>query len=395
MKRRYAEIAGWGMYVPSREVPNDSFVTMGLDTSDEWISSRTGIERRRFVGPDEATSDMAVKAARQAMAVSGLNAGDIDMIVVATTTPDHVMPATASIVQDKLGMLNAGAMDLNAACAGFVYALSTSAAMVESGRAKNVLVIGADELSIYLDFQDRSTCVLFGDGAGAVVLRQAKEPGIMGSTQGSDGSGAGLLTIPGGGSRNRTNTNGVQSGDKTNGHHPAENSNGHHPEGNYLKMNGPQIFRWATQIMPRAAEQVMAASGLKPEHISLFIPHQANYRIMEATAKRLGLPKEKVFSNVRSYGNTSAASIPIALCEALQQDRIHVGDYVVLSSFGAGLTWSALALRWSVEIPHDVRPWRPITRQVQSRMAAVRSVLRRGDRAVRTRIDKTRGKIKD
>jgi 3-oxoacyl-[acyl-carrier-protein] synthase-3 len=377
------------MYVPSREVPNDTFVTMGLDTSDEWITSRTGIEHRRFVDENEATSDMAVKAARQAMAVAGLNAGDIDMIIVATTTPDHVMPATASLVQDKLGMLNAGAMDLNAACAGFTYALSTAAALVESGRSKNTLVIGADELSIYLNFQDRSTCVLFGDGAGAVVLRQAKEPGIMGSTQGSDGSGAGLLTIPGGGSRIRTNSNGVHPNGSSNSHE----AHGH--EGNYLEMNGPQIFRWATQIMPRAAEQVMAASGLKPEHISLFIPHQANYRIMEATAKRLGLPKEKVFSNVRSYGNTSAASIPIALCEALQQDRIKVGDYVVLSSFGAGLTWSALALRWSVEIPHDVKPWRPIQRQVQSRMAAVRSVLRRSDRAVRTRIDKTRGKIKD
>ncbi|HUF54007.1 MAG TPA: beta-ketoacyl-ACP synthase III [Dehalococcoidia bacterium] len=396
MKRRYAEIAGWGMYVPSREVPNDTFVTMGLDTSDEWIASRTGIERRRFVGPDEATSDMAVKAARQAMAVSGLNAGDVDMVIVATTTPDHVMPATASIVQDKLGMLGAGAMDLNAACAGFTYALSTAAALVESGRAKNILVIGADELSIYLDFRDRSTCVLFGDGAGAVVLRHAKEPGIMGSTQGSDGSGAGLLTIPGGGSRIRTN------GKAANSHNGAGNGSGngsgnghqrHRHDGNYLKMNGPQIFRWATQIMPRAAEEVMAASGLKPEHISLFIPHQANNRIMEATAKRLGLPPEKVFSNVRSYGNTSAASIPIALCEALQQDRIHVGDYIVLSSFGAGLTWSALALRWSVPIPKDVRPWQPIARQVQSRMAAVRSVLRRGDRAVRTQIDKTRGKI--
>ncbi len=374
------------MYVPQRVVPNDTFVTMGLDTSDEWISSRTGIKRRRVVEADEATSDMATKAAMQAMAVAGLHSGDIDLIVVATCTPDHVMPATASIVQDRLGMLNAGAMDLNAACSGFVYALATGAAQVESGRAKNVLVIGADELSIYLNWQDRSTCVLFGDGAGAVVLRQAKEPGIMGSTMGSDGSGAGLLTIKGA-SRVRASRNGSM-----NGHEKDTNGVAAAADENYLTMNGPQIFRWATQIMPRAAEQVMASSGLTTEDISLFIPHQANERIMKATAKRLGLPPEKVFSNVREYGNTSAASIPIALCEALETERVKVGDYVVLSSFGAGLSWAALALRWSVPIPSHVAPWQPIQRQVASRMAAVRSVLRRGERSVRTRIDRTLGK---
>ncbi len=392
MRRRYAEIAGWGMYVPPRVVPNDTFVTMGLDTSDEWISSRTGIERRRVVDADEATSDMATKAAGQAMAVSGLHAGDIDLVVVATCTPDHVMPATASIVQDRLGMLNAGAVDLNAACSGFVYALATGAAQVESGRAKHVLVIGADELSIYLDWKDRSTCVLFGDGAGAVVLRQAKEPGIMGSTMGSDGSGAGLLTIKGA-SRVRASRNGVPGG-SANGREEATNGAAAADE-NYLTMNGTQIFRWATQIMPRAAEQVMASSGLKPEDISLFIPHQANDRIMKASAKRLGLPEEKVFSNVREYGNTSAASIPIALCEALSAGRVDVGDYLVLSSFGAGLSWAALALRWSVPIPSHVAPWQPIQRQVASRMASVRSMLRRSERSVRTRIDKTLGKSED
>ena len=377
------------MYVPSRVVPNDSFVTMGLDTSDEWISSRTGIQRRHVVDIDEATSDMATRAAQGAMAVSGLHAGDIDLIIVATCTPDHVMPATASIVQERMGLLNAGAMDLNAACSGFVYALASGAAQIESGRARNVLVIGADELSIYLDWKDRSTCVLFGDGAGAVVLRQSKEPGIMSSTMGSDGSGAGLLTIAGGGSRLRTNANGAYATSETNGH---ENGRRTASDANYLRMNGPQIFRWATQIMPRAAEQVMAASGLKPEHISLFIPHQANRRIMEASARRLGLPPEKVFSNVREYGNTSAASIPIALSEAIKAGRVKVDDYLVLSSFGAGLSWAALALRWSVPIPSHVAPWRPIQRRVESRMAAVRSALRRGDRAVRTQIDRRLGK---
>ncbi len=394
MKRRYAEIAGWGMYVPPRVVPNDTFVAMGLDTSNEWISSRTGIERRRVVEADEATSDLATKAARQAMAVAGLNASDIDLIVVATCTPDHVMPATASIVQDRLGMLNAGAMDLNAACSGFVYALATAAAQVESGRAKNVLVIGADELSVYLNWQDRSTCVLFGDGAGAVVLRQANEPGIMSSTTGSDGSGAGLLTIQGA-ARARASGNGQHPNGSATGHGEAANGSTAAANETYLTMNGPQIFRWATQVMPRAAEQVMAASGLTADDISLFIPHQANHRIIAASAKRLGLPPEKVFSNVREYGNTSAASIPIALCEALSAGRVEVGNYLVLSSFGAGLTWAALALRWSVPIPSQVAPWQPITRQVKSRMAAVRSVLRRGERSVRTRIDKTLGKSED
>ena len=381
------------MYVPPRVVPNDTFVAMGLDTSDEWISSRTGIERRRVVEADEATSDMATKAAAQAMAVAGLHAGDIDLVVVATCTPDHVMPATASIVQDRLGMLNAGAMDLNAACSGFVYALATSAAQIESGRARHVLVIGADELSIYLDWKDRSTCVLFGDGAGAVVLSRAPEPGIMSSTMGSDGSGAGLLTIKGA-SRVRASRNGAPGG-SANGRDEAANGAAAAADENYLTMNGTQIFRWATQIMPRAAEQVMASSGLKAEDISLFIPHQANERIMKATAKRLGLPPEKVFSNVREYGNTSAASIPIALCEALNTGRVNGGDYLVLSSFGAGLSWAALALRWSVPIPSHVAPWRPIQRQVASRLAAVRSVLRRGERSVRTRIDKTLGKGED
>ncbi len=215
----------------------------------------------------------------------------------------------------------------------------------------------------------------------------------MGSTTGSDGSGAGLLTIKGA-SRRRASSNGAPGG-SVNGTEETPNGEAPVTEDGYLTMNGTQIFRWATQIMPRAAEEVMASSGLKPEDISLFIPHQANDRIMKASAKRLGLPTEKVFSNVREYGNTSAASIPIALCEALSAGRVDVGDYVVLSSFGAGLSWAALALRWSVPIPSHVAPWQPIRRQVESRMASVRSLLRRGERSVRTRIDKTLGKSED
>ena len=368
----HAQIAGWGMYVPSTVITNDDFVRMGLDTSNDWITSRTGIEQRYLVGLDEATSDLAVKAGLQALAVAETHASEIDMVIVATCTPDHVMPSTASIVQDRLGAVNAGAMDVNAACAGFVYALSMAAGQIESGRAKNILVIGADELSIYLNWKDRNTCILFGDGAGAVLLKAGEEPGILSSTVGSDGSGARLLTIKGGGSRFRTNSNGKA---------PTASQ--------FLEMNGPQVFRWATQMMTAAAEEVIIASGLTPQEIDLFIPHQANMRIIEATAKRLGLDPDKVFANVDRYGNTSAASIPIALCEALDKDLIHVGDNIVLTSFGAGLSWAAVAVRWSAEIPAGRSPWVPFRQGLETRVAAVRSVLRRQQRRVGTVIDET------
>ncbi len=357
------------MYVPPRVITNDKFVEMGLETTHEWISTRTGISQRHIVGKDEATSDLAVKAGQEALFVADAHAADLDLVIVATCTPDQIMPSTASMVQDRLGAVNAGAMDLNAACSGFVYALGMGAGQIESGRAKQVLVIGADELSIHLDWQDRSTCVLFGDGAGAVLLRASKEPGVLSSTMGSDGSGAGLLTIRGGGSRLRTNGHAAANGD------------------DYLRMNGAQIFRWATQMMAKAAEKVITASGLKPEQVDLFIPHQANMRIMENTARRLGLAQERIFANVRDYGNTSAASIPIALCEALAAGRIKGGDNIVLSSFGAGLSWAALVLRWGANVPTHVSRWSPLRQQLESRVAAVRSALRRQEWKVRTTID--------
>ncbi len=371
---RYAQIAGWGMYVPSRVMTNDRFVEMGLDTSHEWIATRTGIETRRLVGPDEATSDMAVKAGQQALQTAGARPGEVDMVIVATCTPDHIMPSTASLVQDRLGLENAGAIDLNAACSGFVYALITAAGLIEAKRARQVLVIGADELSIHLNWKDRSTCILFGDGAGAVVLRAGKEPGILASTTGCDGSGANLLTILGGGSRHRLN--------------------GHSPGGGdyYLRMNGPQVFRAATQAMAKAAQKVMAASGMAPQDVDLFIPHQANIRIIESTARRLGVPLEKVFTNVRHYGNTSAASIPIALCEAISAGRVQIGTKIVLASFGAGLTWAAVALRWSIDVTRRPPPWSPLQWRLGTRVAAVRSAIRRQERKVLATIDeKLRG----
>lgn len=370
---RFAQIAGWGMYVPSRVMGNDRFVEMGLDTSHEWIATRTGIEARRVAAPDETTSDMAVKAGQQALQVAGARTGEVDMVIVATCTPDHVMPSTASLVQDRLGLDNAGAIDINAACSGFVYALITAAGLIEARRARQVLVIGADELSLHLDWKDRSTCILFGDGAGAVLLRASKEPGILASTTGCDGSGANLLTIPGSPSRQRLN--------------------GHSPVGDhYLRMNGPQVFRAATQTMAKAAQKVMAASELAPQDIDLFIPHQANMRIIESTARRLGIPLEKVFSNVRQYGNTSAASIPIALCEAIAAGRVRVGTKIVLASFGAGLTWAAVALRWGIDVSRRPPPWSPLQWQLGTRVAAVRSAIRRHERKVLATIDeKLRG----
>jgi 3-oxoacyl-[acyl-carrier-protein] synthase-3 len=321
------------------------------------------------VGQDEATTDMAVKAAQQALTVSGAHAGDIDLVIVATCTPDHIMPSTASLVQDRLGAVNAGALDLNAACSGFVYALALGASHIEARRARHVLVIGADELSIHLDWKDRSTCVLFGDGAGAVLLRGGKQPGILKATMGSDGSGANLLMIPAGGSRIRLNGEAPRNGD------------------HYLKMNGPQIFRAATQMMAKASEKVIAASGLAPEQVDLFIPHQANMRIIESAARRLSLPPEKVFANVQNYGNTSAASIPIALCEAIAAGRVKVGNNLLLASFGAGLSWAAVALRWTQEVSRQPPPWSPIRQQLETRVAAVRSAIRRQERKVLATLD--------
>ena len=355
----YAQIAGWGMCVPSKVLTNDDLVKAGLNTSDEWITSRTGIKQRHVVSAGEATSDLALKAAQRALAKANADPREIDLVVVATSTPDHVLPSTASLVQDRLGAFRAGALDVNAACAGFVYALTLATGQIESGRCKQALVIGADALSLYVNWKDRSTCVLFGDGAGAVLLRSGEEPGVLATSLGSDGSGAGLLIVPAGGSR-----------------HPSTNDslrNGNH----YLSMNGPQVFRFATQIMGRDAERVMAASGIGPDDVDLFVPHQANLRIIETAAKRLKLAPNKVFTNVSEYGNTSAASIPIALCEAIDEGRLKEGDHMVLSSFGAGLAWASAVVRWGTPQPVQLTAAGRLRRAVGLRTLRARSRLRR------------------
>jgi 3-oxoacyl-[acyl-carrier-protein] synthase III len=329
VSKRYVRIGGWGKYMPERIMPNAELAEL-VDTSDEWIRSRTGIGERRIAAPDETTCTLAVHAARAALERAHVRPEDLDLIIVATCTPDYAnMPATASLVQHALGAARAGAFDLNAVCSGFVYGLATGSQFILSGAHKSVLVIGADVFTRILDWQDRSTCVLFGDGAGAVVLQPSSEPGgLLSFVLGSDGSGACSLYVPAGGSRSPTSAETVKE------------------RGHYVKMQGRDVFRFATRVVPDSVLQALEQAGLTTDDIDLFIPHQANVRIIDATARRLKLAESTVFTNVARYGNTSAASVPVALCEAIDEDLVHTGSTVVLSGFGAGLSWGTAVWKW-------------------------------------------------
>jgi 3-oxoacyl-[acyl-carrier-protein] synthase-3 len=319
------------MCVPQRVVTNDDLAQM-LDTSDEWIRSRTGIGERRLAGEGETTAQMATEAARAALQVADADPRDVDLVIVATATPDHPMPSTACQVQIGIGAIHAGAFDLNAGCSGFVYALVMGHQAIASGEHNLVMVIGADTLSRTLDWQDRSTCVLFGDGAGAVLLRASEGPaGILATVLGADGAGADLLMIPAGGSAQPITAEALAAKD------------------NCLRMDGPQVFRFASRAVPEAIRDVTKRAGLRLDELAWIIPHQANERIIEAAAKRLGVPPERFYLNLDRYGNTSAASVPIALCEAVAQGHVQHGQNLALVGFGAGLTWAAVALRWSLE----------------------------------------------
>lgn len=321
-------IAGVGAYVPDRVVTNAELEKI-VDTSNEWIVSRSGIRERRIAPPEMATSDFAEIAARQAIAGAGITAEEIDLVIVATNTPDMVFPATACLVQDRIGAKKAGAFDLAAGCSGFMYALIAGSQFVATGACRNVLVIGAENLSKILNWKDRKTCVLFGDGAGAVVLNQAAPgSGILSQKLWADGSGGQSLKLPAGGSRLPAS-------------HETVDKNLH-----YIHMRGRDIFRFAVRATGKAAAEVLAAAGLKVSDVDHFIPHQANVRIIEAAAKRLKLPREKVLVNVDRYGNTSTASMPIALAEAVREGRIKKGDCILMVGFGAGLTWAAAVLKW-------------------------------------------------
>ena len=323
-------ILGTGSYAPARVMTNDDLSKI-VDTSDEWIFTRTGIRQRRIAADDEATSDLATHAARAALADAGLAATDIDLIIVATITPDMPMPACATLVQAKLGTkAHAASFDINAACSGFLYALDTAWAMLASGRYKHALVIGAEKLSNALDWKDRTTCVLFGDAAGAVVLGPSRGDGarLIGAKLYCEGGMEDLLSIPGGGSARPITPESVNNGDR------------------FIKMKGREVFKVAVREMEDAVEEILEQHALHADQIACVIPHQANHRIIEAIAKSLQLPLDRFFINVDRYGNTSAASIPLALDEARKAGRITRGDTTLLVAFGAGLTYGSALVRW-------------------------------------------------
>jgi 3-oxoacyl-[acyl-carrier-protein] synthase-3 len=355
----HAHVVGWGKYVPRRVLTNDDLSRM-VDTSDEWIRTRTGIRERHLAEDGETTSSMAVQAGQQALEVAGLSPTQLDLIVVATVTPDYLFPATACLVQDTLGATGAVAFDLSAGCSGFVYGLSVAAHLLSAGVYQTALVIGAETLSRITDWTDRDTCVLFGDGAGAVVLQAGEsEGGVLATVLGADGSGGDLLRVPAGGSRMPASHRTV-----------AERLH-------FIQMKGREVFRFAVQAIPAATREVLEEAGLSLADVDLLIPHQANQRIIKAAARALGVPPEGVYSNLERYGNTSAASIPIALSEAAEGGRIQPGDLVVCVGFGAGLTWGAAAIRWTRPQPAPSPRWRRILRRLHYDLAVLRSWLRR------------------
>jgi 3-oxoacyl-[acyl-carrier-protein] synthase III len=325
---RHATVAGLGSVLPDRVVPNEWFESF-IDTSDEWIRERTGIRERHFAVDGQTTSDLATEAARRALDTAGIAPEQLDLVVCATLTGDTPIPSTAVWMQRKLGIA-APAFDVNAACAGFSYGMSTATAFIESGQAETVLVAGAEILSRVMNFEDRTTCVLFGDGAGAVVLRRSEEPGVLGSVLGADGTAAEILIIPGGGSAQPPSQESLDA------------------KGHTIHMpNGREVFKRAVVEMAKACRQLLDKSGYAPEDVDLLIPHQANARIMIAVAERLRIPRERAVVDVESVGNTSAASIPVALDRAWRAGRVRTGDLVLLTSFGAGLAWGANLIRWT------------------------------------------------
>ena len=320
----YARITGTGSYLPPRRITNDDLAAelakRGIETSNEWIIERTGIQARHFVAPEQSASDLGVEAARRAMEMAGVGPADIDLIIVATSTPDMVFPATAAIIQNKLGMAGCPVFDVQAVCSGFVYALTVGDAMIRGGNAKRALVIGAEVFSRLLDFNDRTTCVLFGDGAGAVVLEASDTPGILATDLHADGKHVGILCVPG------HVSGGQVLGDPL------------------LKMDGQAVFKLAVNVLDKAARAVLQKAGKTEADIDWLIPHQANIRILQGTAKKLHLPLEKVVVTVHDHGNTSAASIPLALDHGVRTGQVKPGQTLLLEGVGGGFTWGAVLL---------------------------------------------------
>ncbi len=318
----HSRIAGTGRYLPAETLTNDDLVRRGVETSDEWVRTRTGIAQRHVAADGESTSDLALAASREALAAAGLAAADVDLIVVATTTPDMVFPSTACILQDKLGVRGGPAFDVQAVCSGFVYALAIADGMLKTGAARNALVVGAEIYSRILDWRDRKTCVLFGDGAGAVVLVPSDRPGVLATRLHADGSHRGMLCVPG------QVRNGAVWGDP------------------FVHMDGQAVFKFAVRVLTEAADEALAAASMTRSSVDWLIPHQANLRIMDATAKRLDVPQERVVVTVDRHANTSAASIPLALDEAVRDGRIRAGHHVMMLGVGGGFTWGSALVRW-------------------------------------------------
>jgi len=329
----YAHITGWGMFVPEPVLTNDDIAKM-VDTNDEWIRDRTGIRQRHIARENEFPSTLAVEASIKALQVANLAPTELDLIICASSSPEYIFPATACLIQDQIGATKAGAFDLSAACSGFIYATNMAAQAIRSGSIKNALVIGTETLSRFVNWKDRNTCILFGDGAGAFVIQASERPGgILSAVMHSDGSGADSLTLLGGGAR-----------------YPATEASVHEGK-HFIQMDGKEVFRFATRVMGRATQESLELAGLTTNDVQWIVPHQANYRIIETAAKYLKMPLDKFIINVDRYGNTSTASIPIATVEALEKGQIKSGDKVVFVGFGAGLTWGAMTVEWTGPIP--------------------------------------------
>lgn len=324
----HASITGIGSYVPDRVVTNDELSQM-VDTSDEWIVERTGIRERRIAAPEQALSDLCRPAAEQALARAGVEAASIDLLIVATVTPDMAFPSTAAILADELGSGDAGAYDLSAGCTGFMYALAQAYAMLSGGLAHRALVIGGDVLSKILDWTDRSTCVLFGDGAGAVVMEAVDEGGFLAFELGADGAGGPQLYLPAGGSRAPATAETVAD------------------QQHFVKMNGREVFKFATRVLVSSAEETLAQAGKTIDDVDVYVPHQANVRIIDHAVRKLGIPADKVVIDVDRYGNTSSGSIPLALADAEAEGRLEEGGLVLMTGMGAGLTWGSALMEWT------------------------------------------------
>ena len=326
---RGARISALGVHVPERVLTNDE-ISQFLDTSDEWILTRTGIRERRIARVDEAASDLGEVAARRCLQSVDFDPLDLDLVIVTTISPDHIMPATASIVADRIGATKAGAFDVQAGCTGFVYGLAIATAFISANIYQNVLVIGAEVLSKMVDWEDRGTCVLFGDGAGAVLVQATDNGSIFSFDLGNDGSGASYLNVPAGGSRQPASYDTVRQ------------------HGHAMHMTGSEVFKFAARTVVGSCEKVLGDADLSVEDVDLFVPHQANIRIIEIAARRLGFTEAQVFANLDRYGNTSCASIPICLHEASQNGRLKKGDMLLMAGFGAGLTWGSCLTKWEL-----------------------------------------------